>query len=105
MLGIVDGCLVLPRESQESPQLTTCMPKRKPGYSALNVDVPEHLAKRIRSLAEQDGRKLNWLVAELIRLGLDQYSSRTRSFAGGLDREKTEGTDPGPTSIARQRDG
>ena len=48
---------------------------------------------RLRAIAEYDGRKLNWLVRELLLLGLDQYRERyPRSGANPLD-------DPAQTNV------
>jgi len=67
--------------------------KLKEGQAALTVDIPEVLLNQLRAIADFDGRKLNWLVKELLVLGLVQYRERhPRPDANPID-------DPASTSM------
>jgi predicted DNA-binding protein len=56
--------------------------KRRVDYTSLHVDIPIKLKERLDRLADFDGRKLRWLVEELIRLGLEHYREKYTRLAG-----------------------
>lgn len=68
----------------------TNVSKAKQGYSPLNVDVPESLVNQLRTLAQEDGRKLNWLVQELLVAGLHGYRQRHPRFDRPVGNEPHE---------------
>lgn len=49
---------------------------RRKGYVPLHVDIPGTLKDRLDSLSSFDGRKLRWLIEELIRIGLEHYREK-----------------------------
>jgi hypothetical protein len=49
---------------------------KKDVYASLHVEVHKKFKDRLDSLASFDGRKLKWLVEELIRLGLEHYREK-----------------------------
>lgn len=45
-------------------------------FVSLHVEISRELKVRLDNLANFDGRKLKWLIEELIRLGLDRYREK-----------------------------